>query len=146
MVKGFTVWMTYLVMGQEEIKWIKNINIKVYVVVNFLSQVIFSFLLFFFVVVVVSTSLAYIIIPKNKRKRKITWDKINYNIYKLCNDCMQTFQYAEGIIPSWSTNPYLESLTCWISEKKAKLISVHVLGGFSSFPRRNWTLVNEGWH
>ena len=40
----------------------------VYVVVNFLSQVIFIFPF-------VLTSLAYINIPKNKRKTKITWDK-----------------------------------------------------------------------
>ena len=39
-----------------------------YVVVNFLSPVIFIFLLF-------STSLAYITIPKNKRKTKINSDK-----------------------------------------------------------------------
>ena len=42
--------------------------IYIYVVVNFLSQVIFMFF-------VVSTSLAYITIPKNKGNIKITWDK-----------------------------------------------------------------------
>ena len=40
----------------------------IHVVVNFLSQVIFIFPF-------VLTSLAYINIPKNKRKTKITWDK-----------------------------------------------------------------------
>ena len=40
------------------------------VVVNFTSQVIFIFSF-------VSTSLAYIAILKNKRKRKITWDRIS---------------------------------------------------------------------
>ena len=41
---------------------------KLYVVVNFLSQVIFYFCF-------VSTSLTYVTIPKNKRKTKIAWDK-----------------------------------------------------------------------
>ena len=48
-----------------QIKTIKKEYIYIYVVVNFLSQVIFIFPF-------VSTSLAYIIIPKNKRKTKIT--------------------------------------------------------------------------
>ena len=57
---------------------------------------------------------------------------------------MQTFQYAEGI-PSWSTNPYLESLTCWISEKKAKPIRVHVLGAwFLQFAKEKVNLSQWG--
>ena len=48
----------------------------IFVAVNFLSQVIF---IFFFVL----TSLAYITIPKNKRKTKITWNKKLTTTYSL---------------------------------------------------------------
>ena len=50
-------------------------NCCIYVVIKFLSQIIVIFLLF-------QLHLAYITIPKNKRKTKITGDKkFNYNIY-----------------------------------------------------------------
>ena len=55
--------------GRAEIRMIFLRVLKVYVVVNFLSYIIFIFSLF------VSTSLAYITIPKKQKKNKNYLDK-----------------------------------------------------------------------
>ena len=76
----------------------------IYVVVNFLSPVIFIFF--------VSTSLAYITIPQNKRKTKITWNK------KLTTTYTAQLQYMHTYLVCWYCHEWTFSDESGLSQAK----------------------------